>query len=474
MAFRGHSTNPFVNSTNPFVNDTNPFESGFLSPQELRQSPVAGVSSTVAAEQFLDDCYRRYVCEETTSVEQPVAAKAVGPVSRVCGPIEPFGATIPKTTSFSTPPIPTRRRYVPSGYLANRLLPSTTAVEVPPERPSPDFRLEPAAMESTRAIPSVNGDEVGNSKVETGESTKDLLRELVGQFTQVVRGVSMNQSSKSNHDLKLTPPRFDGQGDVHLFIKQFREVAQLSNWDGQVSLVHLRSSLDRAAKDCSRADSVEEVFSRLINMFGLSPPAARERLHTLKQQPNESYFMLGNRVERLVRLAYEHLGPDVEVQMALEHFDRALTDSGLRRHMLVVKPETLSEAVYAAECYAQVSGQSTKQFRGLDRLAHVEAQPIDISISDPNSGTELENKMDRLTSKLDEQLELFKAHEERLTYVEKGLKRSGFKPNSYKSTGKACFVCGDPSHFKRDCPKRSKLIGNDVRVKPFDAQNSGN
>ena len=138
-------------------------------------------------------------------------------------------------------------------------------------------------------------------------------------------------------------------------MKQFTEVSELANWDERLALAQLKSCLDKGAKNCGRADSVEGVQRKLIHMYGLSPTEAREQLHYLQRGPNESFFFLGNRVECLCKLAYGDLGPEAEERMALEHFDRAIADTALKQYLLAVRVKSLEDAVKAAEQYALVS-----------------------------------------------------------------------------------------------------------------------
>ena len=99
-------------------------------------------------------------------------------------------------------------------------------------------------------------------------------------------------------------------------------------------------------------------------MYRLTPFEAREQLHHLKKDDEESYLCLGNRVERLARLAYGGMAPNMESQMAVEHFDRAISDRELRRYLLVVHPRTLTDAVMAAESYARVGHLSVRESKG--------------------------------------------------------------------------------------------------------------
>jgi hypothetical protein len=299
---------------------------------------------------------------------------------------------------------------------------------------------------------------------------------LVGQFTAAVRDERAGNPATPARGkrVELKTPRFDGTGDVHLFLKQFAEVSALSGWDNHVTLVQLRGFLDKGAKDCGRGDTVQGVYRRLRNMYGLSSSEARERLHSLKRDANESYLSLGNRVERLSRIAYGDLGSEIEAKMSLEHFDRALGDTALRQHLLVVRARSLEEAIKAAEQYALVSRQPPQQpgARGnhawVGQVESIPASLAHVGVAEENSqshmhGGKVEELLQSMVITLKQQGELIKEQSARIVSLERSkADRSSWDASSGGRNGdRRCFKCGDPSHFKRDCPqwKNSQASG---------------
>ena len=289
------------------------------------------------------------------------------------------------------------------------------------------------------------------------ETTEQLLKSLVDQFTTVVQNVQSGSSVANSHAMRLKPPRYDGHSDVQLFIEQFQQIADLSGWDEKMTLVQLRGCLDKNAKDCSRASTVKGVYSKLLHMFGLSSSEARERLHGLRQEPDESYVKLGIRVERLTKLAYGGLGEEVEIQMALEHFDRALSDSTLRQHLLGIRPKNLEAAVRAAEKYALVSRQPYKfKHKEPYKIAQVNTDVAGSSkVTSQSTNKSVEILLETLTEKLDVQARLIKEQNSRISNLERtqGKSQCSSQSNDADNKPKVCYYCKDPSHFKRECPK---------------------
>lgn len=318
------------------------------------------------------------------------------------------------------------------------------------------------------------------------DTTENLLRTLVSEFTSAIRDEKSRPTAAPRCRVELRPTRFDGSGDVHLFIKQFAEIAKLSEWDDQMAVVQIRSCLDKSARDAGRADTLHGIFGRLLSMFGLTASAAREKLHHLSREPGESYLKLGSRVEKLTKLAYGGLGPEVENQMAIESFDRALDEPALRQHLLLAGANTLEETVKAAERYALVSCHSSRSIKSRDtsaRVVAVEASPV---FAEAGSGQDLsfDQKFERLslslTEKLDAHAKLIREQSTRLSAIEQKVKSgmSGQQKagvSNEKGQGqKVCYQCGDPSHFKRNCPILAQKRGTkDVR-KPTSTTESEN
>ena len=229
-----------------------------------------------------------------------------------------------------------------------------------------------------------------------------------------------------------------------------------------MALVQLRSCLEKGAKDCGAADSVPEINRRLLNMYGMSPTEAREHLHTIQRRVGEKYTSLGNRVEKLTKLAYGGVDPEMEGQLAMENFQRAIDDPALRRHLLVVQARTLDQAVMAAEQYELVGRQPSRPPRARDvhRVANVEDNScMNVVDHQKSSDGKMDEYMKSIVTKLDQQAVLLQQQADRISSLENTPKNS-YKPGKLSEV-RRCFSCGDPSHFRRDCPKRKTFRGGD-------------
>ena len=159
---------------------------------------------------------------------------------------------------------------------------------------------------------------------------------------------------------QFKPPFYEGDGDVELFIQQFQAVAQRNRWTEPDTLLHLQLSLRTKARDCGGGTTVEEIYENLRLQFGISSRKSREALYGLTHEPDQSLAELGLKAVKLARAAHPNLRRDVQEEMALEAFSQALGDLEAQRHLMVIRPQTMVEAIKAVEDFWQV-GKSTPE-----------------------------------------------------------------------------------------------------------------
>jgi len=75
--------------------------------------------------------------------------------------------------------------------------------------------------------------------------------------------------------------KFDGSGDVELYLQHFQEINEANGWTDAGALLHLKCGLEGAATDCGRGSTLELVCQALQSRFGMSTRCAREKLHQL-------------------------------------------------------------------------------------------------------------------------------------------------------------------------------------------------
>jgi len=75
--------------------------------------------------------------------------------------------------------------------------------------------------------------------------------------------------------------KFDGSGDVELYLQHFQEIKEANGWTDAGALLHLKCALEGAATDCGRGSTLELVCQALQSRFGMSTRCACEKLHQL-------------------------------------------------------------------------------------------------------------------------------------------------------------------------------------------------
>ena len=66
------------------------------------------------------------------------------------------------------------------------------------------------------------------------ETRVDPMVVILDRLTQTVEQLTLQGRQQR---VRLTTPSFDGQGDVELFIQQFMDVADASDWEAEICLL---------------------------------------------------------------------------------------------------------------------------------------------------------------------------------------------------------------------------------------------
>ena len=178
---------------------------------------------------------------------------------------------------------------------------------------------------------------------------------MFGELAEVLRELRNDRPAPRHEQFK--PPHYNGEGDVELFIQQFSEVAAANQWNPVATLLHLREALEDGAKECGRPATVEAAFAALRSRYGLTTREARSKLSHLKKDVHCSLHEHASQVEKLVRGAFGNLPEETQADMMLDTFCSSLGNAALQRHLLAVRPETLTEAIQHGNEFIQVKAE---------------------------------------------------------------------------------------------------------------------
>lgn len=238
---------------------------------------------------------------------------------------------------------------------------------------------------------------------------------------------------------KFRAPVFKGEGDVELYITQFEAVRTANGWDNAASCIHLRSSLEGSALDCGRETTKNGIYEALRARFGLTQRQAKDKLGVLKRSAKHTLHEHATEVGRLVELAFPTLARVDRQEMVLDYFTRSLDNRGLQRHMLAVDPDTLMEAVRAADEFLQLSGTDKT------------VRPTILAVETVDDSTKMEAALAAVTKQMEAQTELLGKLTARLGKLEGA--PSGGEGVSRRNV--ACYICKGP-HYRRNCPNREQ------------------
>ena len=297
----------------------------------------------------------------------------------------------------------------------------------------------------------------------------------------------------------IKPDKFSASTPIEAYISHFETVAEYNCWSLRDKVAHLKAALVGDAAQLlwdggdHSAITYDELISKLKARFGSIDHRERFacQLRSLRRRPGQTLQQLYNEVRRLLALAYpDAMKSSLGEIIARDAFLSSLNDRELEIKVRDREPVDLDSAFRAAmriETYLRPV-ETTKPLEGdIDRERGIRAyrdrqsgqharQVKEPSVVQPDAtAAVLRELRDQLTQSRKAQEELSRelgrvrllaeCRAETRQDAPGGCDRRDQpvqKDDALAAAGRpacprgACFACGDPSHFARNCPTRRR------------------
>ena len=302
-----------------------------------------------------------------------------------------------------------------------------------------------------------------------GQSSLSRNRQSVGSR------LSLGSTIHGHKEVK--PPKFNGKGDVEMFMAEFLEVSELNEWSAQATLIHLKNSLSDEATPCRRCRTSALIFRDLRARFGITLRDARLKLVCLKQG-KMSYHQLADEVEKLISVinkGYPISGREspLSESMKVDSFIDALHSEELKRFLTLAAPRNLTAAIQ--NCMTFSSLGEKKVAAGIQNVNANLTQSGSRATKPSAAQDELERRIGRMESSLSQLMQevrkLTNSHamqpapmrsqRQERPGLRRGVRNSNFNESKPPSRGQAwfnsnsivCWNCNRTGHIRRDCPQ---------------------
>lgn len=172
---------------------------------------------------------------------------------------------------------------------------------------------------------------------------------IIPQILQAVRPAAAVRES-------VRLEAFDGSTDIENFLNLFQHLNELYEWDEEMQLAKLKTSLTGKAAECAAYNTVDGIKDALRARFGITPAEAKRSLLAMKTGQQDRLRELADRIQKLTTLAYPHIDGNLLATLALDQFKRCIS-TDMSVFLISRPPGNMEEAVRTCMEYQSAGGK---------------------------------------------------------------------------------------------------------------------
>ena len=314
---------------------------------------------------------------------------------------------------------------------------------------------------------------------QTGSKRQTIVRKLQ-QSGKQFSDDSTDDESEPRHNY-IKPMKFDGTGSFETFYAHFCNGAQHNGWGKKEQLAQLKSCLIKEAgqvlwdSSLDATNTLDKLVELLTNRFGGTRQADKYRMEVriCRRKPTETLSALHQDIRRLMALAHPDIPSSSREVIACDYFIDSLGEPDFALKVRERNPVSLDDALRISlqlEAWARDANRQ-KDEEG----SRMRAKPVRAVTSESSNNAALEARVNMVSQQLNEVLQYLSnpssGHQVDNSVSQFPMQNGPSTPhwnsntepkypyNPYNkktknsnTSSKGCFRCGDPNHYKRECP----------------------